>query len=148
MKETLFRRSMRPIQLTSGPISYEGASVSRDGKHVFAIGTTQRGELVRYDMKSHEFVPFLSGISAVEPSFSRDGQWVAYESFPDENLWRSRSDGSDKMQLTYPPIKVGVPHTFSRMEAEWRSRLQPQTRSWWSIWTGGGPPGRSQKGIS
>jgi WD40 repeat protein len=85
-------------------------SVSRDGKQVFAIGTTARGELVRYDMKSHQFLPFLSGISASNPTFSRDGQWVAYQSYPNNNLWRSRSDGSDKMQLTYPPTSVHVPH--------------------------------------
>ena len=34
---------------------------SRDGKQIFAIGTKRRGELVRYDMQSHQFVPFLSG---------------------------------------------------------------------------------------
>ncbi len=78
MEKTLFRRSSRPIQLTAGPLSYSGVSVSRDGKQIFAIGTTDRGELVRYDMKSHEFVPFLSGISATFPTFSRDGQWIAY----------------------------------------------------------------------
>ena len=110
MGKALFRRSSRPIQLTAGPLSYSGVSVSRDGKQVFAIGTAQRGELVRYDMNSHQFLPFLSGISAENPTFSRDGQWVAYDSYPDGSLWRSRSDGSEKMRLTYPPIVVNVPH--------------------------------------
>ncbi len=110
MGKALFRRSSRPIQLTAGPLSYSGVSVSRDGKQVFAIGTMQRGELVRYDMKSHQFVPFLSGISATIPTFSRDGQWVAYDSYPDQSLWRSRSDGSEKMRLTYPPMGRHVPH--------------------------------------
>jgi Tol biopolymer transport system component len=110
MGKSLFRRSSRPIQLTAGPLSYSGLSVSRDGKQVFAIGTTARGELVRYDMKSRQFVPFLSGISAIVPTFSRDGQWVAYLSYPDRNLWRSRSDGSEKMRLTYPPLTGGEPH--------------------------------------
>ena len=109
MGKALFRGSSRPIQLTAGPLSYSGVSVSRDGK-VFAIGTAQRGELVRYDMNSHQFLPFLSGISATNPTFSRDGQWVAYESYPDQSLWRSRSDGSEKMRLTYPPTVVSVPH--------------------------------------
>jgi Tol biopolymer transport system component len=54
-------------------------------------------------------LPFLSGISAVEPTFSRDGKWVAYASYPDGSLWRSRSDGSDKLQLTYPPMKANLP---------------------------------------
>jgi eukaryotic-like serine/threonine-protein kinase len=110
MEKTLFRRSSQPIQLTAGPLHYSGLSVSRDGRQVFAIGTTARGELVRYDMKSHQFLPFLSGISAVEPTFSADGKWVAYASYPDRSLWRSRSDGSDKVQLTHPPIVVSIPH--------------------------------------
>jgi eukaryotic-like serine/threonine-protein kinase len=109
MRNSLFGRAYRPIQLTAGPLSYSGLSVSRDGKRVFAIGTTDRGELVRYDMKSREFVPFLSGISATFPTFSRDGQWVAYDSFPDRSLWRSRSDGSEKIRLTYPPLLVNNP---------------------------------------
>ena len=110
MERTLFRRSGRPIQLTAGPLSYSGVSVSRDGKQVFAIGRMHHGELVRFDMKSHQFLPFLSGISAIVPTFSRDGQWVAYDSYPDGDLWRSRSDGSEKKRLTYPPMKVSGPH--------------------------------------
>jgi eukaryotic-like serine/threonine-protein kinase len=82
---------------------------SRDGKRLFALATRQRGELVRYDSKSRQFLPLLSGISAVEPTFSRDGKWVAYASYPDGTLWRSRSDGSDKLQLTYPPMEVDRP---------------------------------------
>ncbi len=61
---------------------------------IFAIGTKRRGELVRYDMKSRQFLPFLSGISATDPTFSKDGKWVAYLSYPDHTLWRSRADGN------------------------------------------------------
>ena len=59
-----------------------------------------------------EITPVLAlslGISAVEPTFSEDGKWVAYASYPDGNLWRSRSDGSDKLRLTYPPMKANNP---------------------------------------
>lgn len=69
----------------------------------------QRGELVRYDMKSQEFTPSLSGISAIDPTFSRDGKWVAYASYPDHTLWRSRIDGTERKQLTVPPIAVLYP---------------------------------------
>ena len=47
---------------------------------------------------------YLQAISAVGPSFSRDGQWVAYISYPDGTLWRSKLDGSDRLQLTYSPM--------------------------------------------
>src|SRR4029077_1821766 len=41
--------------------------------------------------------------------FSRDGQWVAYVTFPDDILWRSRVDGSERLQLTYPPVEAYMP---------------------------------------
>ncbi|MBV8437388.1 MAG: PD40 domain-containing protein [Silvibacterium sp.] len=109
MKTGLFGRVGEPFRLTHGPLPYSFPCPSRDGKQIFALGSRQRGELVRYDMKSKQFVPFLSGISATDPTFSRDGKWVAYASFPDRTLWRSRSDGSERMQLTYAPVEVETP---------------------------------------
>jgi len=99
----------KPIQLTNGPLSYRWPVESRDRNRLFAIGIKSRGELVRYEVASKHFLPFLSGISAIEPTFSRDGKWVAYTSFPDHTLWRSRADGSDRLQLTYPPMEVELP---------------------------------------
>jgi len=55
-------------------------------------------------------VPFLAGISAGETDFSRDGKWVAYASYPEHTLWRSRVDGSERLQLSYPPVVAGLPH--------------------------------------
>jgi eukaryotic-like serine/threonine-protein kinase len=104
-----FHGSSHPIRLTTGPLLYTSVCSSRDGKQVFAVGTKPRGELVRYDMKSHQFLPFLAGISAIQPTFSQDGRWVAYESYPDQTLWRSRSDGSESKQLTYPPAEAKHP---------------------------------------
>ncbi len=105
--ETGFLQHLHPpVQLTNGPLSYAGAKPSSDGKQVFAIGTKQRGELVRYDMSSKQFVPLLSSISAWDPTFSSDGKWVAYASYPDFTLWRSRTDGTDRLQLTDSPVRV------------------------------------------
>jgi Tol biopolymer transport system component len=109
MRAGLFQRSLNPIRLTSGPLSYDAPVVSRDGKRIFAIGTKERGEVVRYNPNSKEFQPFLSGISAFSLTFSSDGKWVAYTSYPDHTLWRSRSDGTDRLQLTYPPMRVLYP---------------------------------------
>ena len=109
MQTGIFHRSRLPIRLTNGPLAYNAVAPSRDGRQIFAIGTKRRGELVRYDMKSNQFVPFLSGISAIDPTFSDDGQWVTYISYPDHTLWRSRSDGSERMQLTYPPMEAAYP---------------------------------------
>jgi Tol biopolymer transport system component len=80
-----------------------------DGKRLFANGWLSRGELVRYDSRSRQFAPFLSGISAGELDFSRDGNWVAYVSYPEHTLWRSRIDGSEGQQLTYAPVAAFLP---------------------------------------
>jgi eukaryotic-like serine/threonine-protein kinase len=109
MQTAMLHRSGEPIRLTNGPLSYGHPLPSRDGKQIFSIGTKRRGELVRYDMQTHQFVPFLSGISARDPTFSQEGQWVAYTSYPDHTLWRSRSDGTERKQLTYPPLEVELP---------------------------------------
>ncbi len=109
MQTSLFQRSPKPVRLTTGPLSYLFATPSSNGKQLFAIGLKERGEVVRYDMKSQQFVPILSGISAMYTTFSRDGKWVAYMSYPDRTLWRSRSDGSERRQLTYPPMSVLYP---------------------------------------
>jgi Tol biopolymer transport system component len=103
------KASGQPVQLTTGPMTFSWPLPSKDGKSLFVVGALARGELVRYDSNSSQFVPFLSGISAEGVSFSKDGQWVAYVSFPDGTLWRSKLDGSQRMQLSYPPLTAFSP---------------------------------------
>ena len=105
----VFRRSNEPTRLTTGPLSYTNAVSSRDGKQIFAVATKDRGEAVRYDLTARQFVPILSGDSATDLTYSTDGKWVAYASYPERSIWRSRSDGTERMQLTYPPMEVVEP---------------------------------------
>ena len=106
-----FRKSTRePVQLTTGPLVFSNPLPSRDGKKLFVIGAQPRAELVRYDKKTGEFVPFLGGISAGDLDFTRDGQWLAYVTYPGRLLWRSKADGSDRRQLTFLPMEVQLPH--------------------------------------
>jgi len=109
MQTGFFRRVRTPIRITAGPLEYSGAGVSRDGKQIFAIGTKRRGELVHFDAQTQQFLPLLGGISAISPTFSKDGKWMAYTSYPDHALWRSRADGTERTQLTYAPMKVQTP---------------------------------------
>jgi dipeptidyl aminopeptidase/acylaminoacyl peptidase len=81
----------------------------KDGKKLFVIGETYRGELMRFDAKSRQFVPYLGGISAEYVAFSKDGQWLTYVSYRDGALWRSKLDGSERLQLTYPPMYPLLP---------------------------------------
>jgi eukaryotic-like serine/threonine-protein kinase len=64
---------------------------SKDGKKLFVVGRSYRGDLERGDSKSGQFTPFLSGISAEDVVFSKDGQWVAYVSYLEGILWRSKA---------------------------------------------------------
>jgi Tol biopolymer transport system component/DNA-binding winged helix-turn-helix (wHTH) protein len=103
------KRDDKPIQLTAGPLNFQNPLLSTDGKKIFAIGESDRAELIRYDLHSNHFVPYFSGISAEGLAFSRDGQWVTYTSYPDGTLWRSKLDGSERLQLTFPPLRVLLP---------------------------------------
>ncbi|MEJ2368140.1 MAG: protein kinase, partial [Acidobacteriota bacterium] len=107
---SLLRKVSRaPVQLTSGAIAYSDPLPSRDGTKLFAVAGFRRGELVRYSSKAGAFVPYLGGISVEDVAFSKDGKWVAYVSFPEGTLWRSRLDGSEKLQLTFAPLQALLP---------------------------------------
>ena len=109
-KRVLFGKSVsQPVQLTSGPMTFSTPLPSKDGKKLFVVGVLQHGELSRYDAKAQQFLPFLGGISADSLSFSKDGQWVAYTAYPEGTLWRSKADGSQRLQLTYPPMIALLP---------------------------------------
>ena len=109
-RQDLFRNSGRqPVQLTTGPIHFHSLVPSRDGRQLFVLGVKMRGELVRYDASSHQLVSYLGGMSASLLDFTSDGQWVTYRTYPEGSLWRSRLDGSDRLQLTFPPMRVNLP---------------------------------------
>ena len=105
----LFQSAPKPIQLTSSPMSLSTPLPSKDGKKLFVIGRTYRGELVRYDSRNSQFVSFLGGISAEYVDVSKDGKWVTYTSYPEGALWRSRIDGTERLQLTFSPMSPLLP---------------------------------------
>jgi serine/threonine protein kinase/Tol biopolymer transport system component len=99
----------RPVRLTPGPLSFAPAVWSADTRKLLVVGEQTRGELSRYNLAMHRVEPFLNGISASEADISRDGQWVVYMTFPEGTLWRSKVDGSQRLQLTYAPMVVELP---------------------------------------
>jgi len=104
------KHSREPTRLTTGPMQNGGIPVfSKHGKTIFFVGTLNSTELSIYDSRLHEFVPYLGGISAEGLSFSKDGQMAAYVRLPEGTLWRMRIDGSDQLQLTFPPMEVYQP---------------------------------------
>jgi Tol biopolymer transport system component len=79
---------------------------SKDGKRIYVVGGQERPELLKYDSKSGQFLPYLSGVASTAVRFSRDGQWIAHRVALDGALWRSKIDGSQRLQLTFPPVQV------------------------------------------
>jgi Tol biopolymer transport system component len=108
-RSSIFHRAAGPSRLISGPLRFSGPAPSSDGKRLFVTGEEPRVELFRYDVQARRFDSYLPGLSAGPVDFSPDRKWMAYVSYPDMNLWRSRVDGSDKMQLTFPPVRAYEP---------------------------------------
>jgi Tol biopolymer transport system component len=97
------------VQLTNGPLNFSAPMFSHDGAKLFALGLLPKGEVVRYDVKTQNFTTWAPSVSAGMLSFSGDGNWMAYVSFPGGVLWRARTDGSQKLQLTHSPLDVENP---------------------------------------
>jgi Tol biopolymer transport system component len=90
----------RPVQLTRGPVSFTEVGVRPDGGGLLAYGEIARGELQRFDRRSRRFERVLGGESVGMVRASPDGEWLAWVTFPEGTLWRSRRDGSERMRLT------------------------------------------------
>ena len=127
-------KNPQPVRLTSGPLSFFSPTPSHDSSQLFVIGEQRRGELTRYNEGSMQFEPFLGGISANDVQFSHDGKWVAYVTYPERTLWRSRADGSERLQLTTSPTRAFLPtwspddqrilfHAFSKPNQPWKIYL-------------------------
>ncbi len=108
-RNPLRRVSHAPVQLTSGAITYSDPLPDKDGRKLYAVAGFMRGELDRYDSQTSAFVPYLGGISAGDVTFSIDGKWVAYVSYPEGILWESNADGSEKLQLSSSSLHALLP---------------------------------------
>ena len=98
-----------PTRLTAGPMNLSQPTASGVLNEAFVVGSIPRAELVKYVPQEAELLPYLSGISAEGVDASRDGQWLAYTLFPNGTLWRSNLTGSERVQLTFPPMRAFLP---------------------------------------
>jgi Tol biopolymer transport system component len=105
----LFRNTSKPVQLTSSPMQLQSPLPSKDGAKLFVVGMTFRGELTGFDLKTGRPSLFLGGISADWMELSRDGRQLVYVSYPQGDLWRSNVDGTNRVQLTFGPIRPVLP---------------------------------------
>jgi Tol biopolymer transport system component/DNA-binding winged helix-turn-helix (wHTH) protein len=106
-EESHWLAATKPLQLTNGPLDFSAPAPSKDGKRIFAVGSQPRSELMRYT--GQWFASYLGGMSSTDLAFSRDGQWVAYITIPEETLWRSKVDGTQRLQLTQSSLQAALP---------------------------------------
>lgn len=85
-KPKMFLPSSDPVRLTNGPLSFDAPLPSIDGKRIYAVGYQSRGELIRFDSRSKQFVSYLNGISATDVVYTPDGKWLIYLSYPAHEL--------------------------------------------------------------
>jgi len=109
-----FRRFPRhfegpPVLIYSTPLEFSSLAPLPGGKRVFFAAGQERLELVRYDTRHGQVAQYLSGVQGRWVSYSKDGEWIAYVTGPDDILWRSRPDGSQRLQLTSAPMRASRP---------------------------------------
>jgi Tol biopolymer transport system component/DNA-binding winged helix-turn-helix (wHTH) protein len=98
-----------PTRLTNGPLEFRSPVAARTGNRIFFLGVDARSDLLRLE-PSGQLAPergFLS--SAVRVDYTRDGRWVAWTDSSGQ-LWRARSDGQEKIQLTPDNLAVFLAH--------------------------------------
>jgi DNA-binding winged helix-turn-helix (wHTH) protein/Tol biopolymer transport system component len=96
-----------PTQLTFPPLTLGGALPSRDGHSIYVSGALSRQvDVVRFDPTSHQFKPVLPGFNVEDAAFSPNHQWMLYTT--GNQLWRSRPDGSDRLQLAKAPAPSNI----------------------------------------
>ncbi len=105
----LFGKRAKPVQLTASPMNLQSPLPSRNGKKLFVVGMTFRGELTSFEVKTGKPSVFMGGASADCIEASRDGKQVVYISYPQGDLWKSNADGTNRVQLTFAPFKPVLP---------------------------------------
>ncbi|MGC1362712.1 MAG: protein kinase [Silvibacterium sp.] len=98
-----FWKNPSAARITGNQLAIQASAPSRDAKNLFVIGRLEQGAMQALDPQTKKFVPFLNGISALQFVLSPDHQWMIYTEYPTMNLWKSRPDGTDRVQLTSSP---------------------------------------------
>lgn len=96
-----------PWQVTGGPLDYQAPSTMPGNSRINFIGATSEFQLLRAVPHSTQFIAMGQNLStAAMAQYSPDGHWVAWSNTSDNSLWRSRIDGSDRIELTTPPLRI------------------------------------------
>jgi Tol biopolymer transport system component len=95
-----FWRKPTAVRVTGNQLPILAAAPMRDSKGLFVLGKTDEGAMRAYDPGSRKLLPYLDDLSMIEFVISPDRQWMAYSEYPSRHLWKSRLNGSERVQLT------------------------------------------------
>jgi DNA-binding winged helix-turn-helix (wHTH) protein/Tol biopolymer transport system component len=109
------RRPRRPFEavartrLDTNLLNVMGLAVDGPNEKIYVIGALDRVETLRYDPNPQGLTLYLQGVSADGLAFSRQGDRVAYTTYPQRALFTSRLDGTEKRELTSGSRKALLP---------------------------------------
>jgi Tol biopolymer transport system component/DNA-binding winged helix-turn-helix (wHTH) protein len=96
-----------PRLVTNGPLIYEAPSTAPGGKLIYFVGVNAQIVLLHQQPQSSSFIALDHDLSTANlAEYSPDGHWVAWLNGADASLWRSRADGSERIELTTPPLRI------------------------------------------
>jgi serine/threonine protein kinase/Tol biopolymer transport system component len=95
-----FWKKPAPVRITGNQISVLASAPSRDSRGLFVLGGMDQGVMRAYDPQLKKLAPLLEDVSMLGFVISPDREWMAYTEYPSRHLWKSRLDGSEKLQLT------------------------------------------------
>jgi eukaryotic-like serine/threonine-protein kinase len=95
-----FWKKPTAVRITGNQLPILAAAPMLDSKGLFVLGKVDEGAMRAYDPLSKKLVPFLDDLSMLAFVISPDRQWMVYSEYPTRYLWKSRLDGSEKVQLT------------------------------------------------
>lgn len=96
-----YRANSKPQQITDGPLDYQAPATAPGSDRIYFIGATSQYQLLRAMPKASTFTTLDQNLSAAAlAEYSHDGKWIAWLNASDNSLWRSRVDGSERIELT------------------------------------------------
>jgi DNA-binding winged helix-turn-helix (wHTH) protein/Tol biopolymer transport system component len=140
---SLWSRPGTPVRLAAGPMNFGTFIPTKDGRRLLISGATDdQSELLALDRDKKAFLPMLNIPVVYKANLSSKGDWLALI-LPGWTLWRSRRDGSERIQLAADfPGGIDSPRWSpdgSRIVFEGRSQDRP-----WNIYLVNTSGGSSQ----
>ena len=126
-----FWRKPTAVRITGNQLPILAAAPMRDSKGLFVLAKADDGAMRAYDPQSKKLLPYLDDVSMLAFVISPDRQWMAYSEYPSRHLWKSRLDGSEKVQLTrsYAIMQQWSPDGKWLAYTDWTQHI-PGFRGW------------------